>query len=94
MKRRSVIKIENFLITNTATLGVFAWSFIRCWAIPVRSLVDARRAARGNPRRFGVAYSTSYNDRVTELAEKPIKTYAKYYALGKQRLKKLGEIQK
>ena len=94
MKRRSVIKIENFLLTNAATLGVFAWAFISCWAIPVHSFIDARKVAKKNPRRFGVAYSESYNERVTELAERPIKTYVKYHDLGKQRLKKIVEKQK
>ncbi len=94
MKKRSIIKIENVLLTNMATLGVFAWSFIRCWAIPVHSFIDARKVAKKNPRRFGAAYSNSYNERVTELAEKPIKTYVKYHELGKQRLKKISEKQK
>ena len=94
MKKRSVIKIENFLLTNAATLGVFAWAFISCWAIPVRSLIDAHKVAKENPRRFGAAYSNSYNERVTELAEKPIRTYAKYYELGKQRLKKFDRKQR
>ncbi len=89
-----MIKIENFLLTNAATLGVFAWAFISCWAIPVRSLIDAHKVAKENPRRFGAAYSNSYNARVSELAEKPLKTYVKYHELGKQRLKKIREKQK
>ena len=94
MKKRSVIKIENFLLTNAATLGVFALSFICSWAIPVHSFVDAHKAAKENPRRFGAVYANSYNTRVTELAEKPIKTYEKYYELGKQRLKEFDKKQR
>ena len=88
MKKRSVIKIENFLLTNTATLGVFALSFICCWAVPVQSFIDARKAAKNNPARFGVAYAQSYDMHINELAEKPIQTYEKYREQGKLRLKK------
>ena len=94
MKRRSVIKIENFLLTNAATLGVFALSFICSWAIPVHSFVDARKATKENPRRFGAVYSNSYNARVSELAEKPLRTYVKCRERGKQRLKEFDKKQR
>ena len=94
MKRRSVIKIENFLLTNAATLGVFALSFICSWAIPVHSFVDAHKATKDNPRRFGAVYSNSYNARVSELAEKPLRTYVKCRERGKQRLKEFDRKQR
>ena len=94
MKRRSVIKIENFLLTNAATLGVFALSFICSWAIPVRSLIRAHKATKDNPRRFGVTYANTYNEQVSELAEKPLKTYVKYHEQGKQRLKEFDKKQR
>lgn len=78
MNKKSKVKIENFLVASTAASVCFFISFLRSWAIPVKSIVVANRQSRALGETFTDAYLRTYNESVMELSRKPQDTYEKY----------------
>lgn len=78
MNKKSGIKLENFIVATTAASVCFFISFLRSWAIPVKSIVVANRQSRALGETFTDAYLRTYNESVMELSRKPQDTYEKY----------------
>ena len=90
MKKRSIIKVENFLLTSGATAGAAFWAFLSSWVVvPVRSVRDARSAAKKLDCKFDDVFPDAYASNVYRLAQKPFAAYYNAKQRGQERLEKL-----
>ena len=92
MKKRSVIKLENFLLISTKMLGISAWSIVASWfVIPVRTVRDARDVAKKSNRKFNQCVDEAYNDNVLRFAQIPFSVYESAKLQANKRLKDFDE---
>ena len=87
MKKRSVIKLENFLLVSTKTTGAAAFALLTFWfVIPIRSVRDAYGASKNLSRSFYDAFPDVYNSNVYRFAMIPFSVYEKAKSRAEQRL--------
>lgn len=88
MKKRSIIKLENFLLISTKTLGASIGAFIASWVvIPVRATRDARAISQKTSRSFMDCFSCAYDENVYRIAQVPMDAYISAKIRAEQRLK-------
>ena len=76
MKKRSLIKLENFLMISGKTTGAMILAFLGCWVvIPVRSIRDARGVSKELNRKFVDCFSSVYDENVLRFSQIPSRAY-------------------
>jgi len=87
MKNRSIIKLENFLLISTKTLGASALAFLASWfVVPVRAVRDARGVSRELSRSFFDVFPDIYNENVYHITQIPLDAYTSAKIRAEQRL--------
>lgn len=81
MNKKSGIKLENFIVATTAASVCFFISFLRSWAIPVKSAIQAKKQSKVSKEPFLVEWDRLYTESVIKLSQKPQSAYQKYYSM-------------
>ncbi len=79
MNKKSGIKLENFIVATTAASVCFFISFLRSWAIPVKSAIQAKKQSKTSGESFWTEWEIIYDESVMKLSQKPQSAYQKYY---------------
>ena len=79
MNKKSGIKLENFIVATTAASVCFFISFLRSWAIPVKSAIQAKKQSKTSGESFITEWDRIYSELIVELSQKPQYAYQKYY---------------
>lgn len=95
MKKRSTIRLENFLLISGKTLGATIWAFLASWVVvPVRSVRDARIVSRKLARPFAECFADIYDENVCRHAQVPMNAYIAAKLRAEQRLKEFDSKSK
>ena len=79
MNKEPKIKLENFIVATTAASVCFFISFLRSWAIPVKSAIQAKKQSKSSGKSFITEWDKIYSESIEELSQKPQSAYQKYY---------------
>ena len=94
MKKRSIVKLENFLFVSSATIGVSVLVFVCGFAAPVVSAIKTRRIIKNTTEGFCETFPYVYCDDIQTLTSVPFSAYQAFKRCGAQRLKKFDSKQK